>query len=189
MRLVLEISGTHDELSLYQSEIQNLFAAHGVPDSYSIHVDKSAGKKRPAPVEATVADVTEEVEASVPMIKVPRTEPVKGGKKGKGEGKGVKGKGKGKGAKGKGKGKGKGKAAKETSDEAQPRYNGVIRKWNDKKNYFFVDCEALFPHFQCDVVVQKEELPAGATVGTPITFIAMESPELRNPVAQEVLLA
>eukprot|EP00397_Hematodinium_sp_SG-2012_P063502 GEMP01087819.1.p1 GENE.GEMP01087819.1~~GEMP01087819.1.p1 ORF type:complete len:188 (+),score=57.96 GEMP01087819.1:29-592(+) len=187
MRLVLEITASHDDLAVYQAEINNLFVTHGVPESYAVHISKRALKRsREEPGEdEDVEEVDEVIAADVdedePTAKVARVENGKGGKKGKD----AKGKGKGtKGAKGT-----KGKGAKGGKGSKQPRYSGTIRKFNSTRGYYFVACPELQAHFGCDVVLQKGDVPAGADVGTEISFIAMESDELRNPVAQQARLA
>eukprot|EP00397_Hematodinium_sp_SG-2012_P062945 GEMP01085921.1.p1 GENE.GEMP01085921.1~~GEMP01085921.1.p1 ORF type:complete len:196 (+),score=53.11 GEMP01085921.1:59-589(+) len=175
MRLLLKIDGSHEELANYQSEINSVFSALGVPDSYSVHIDKRGSDKR---------ERVEDDEAR----------PAKNRRgKGKGQhnpdeenetiGTGEKKQGKG------GKKGHNGKGARRGRTSAQPRYSGTIRKWNETRNYYFVQCDELKPHFNCDVVVQKPDVPAGADIGTEITFIAMQAEGTRNPVAQEVRLA
>jgi len=77
----------------------------------------------------------------------------------------------------------------DADDGDQQRYEGIIRRWNDRKQYYFVQCDQLQEHFNCDVVVQKDDLPEGASIGSKITFAAMESDELKNPVGIDVEVA
>lgn len=286
----MEISGTHDDLINYQREINDLFSAHGIPDVYSIHIDKNEVAK-PKPVAApivpakrvrdenprstfanarlnpvprkqpeveaepvvedeeedeeeyiefagegdneNVEDAEEDDEEDIFVGKPPqksarvdeasrrppfqrpeRVDEGKNGKKGKDGKKGGKGstpfereqtkpggkphskdtnhskdnnnKGGKKGGKAQAKGNVPEPPQSDADDGDQQRYEGVIRKWNDRKQYFFVSCEQLQEHFNCDVVVQKDDLPEGASIGSKITFAAMESDELKNPVGIDV---
>eukprot|EP00397_Hematodinium_sp_SG-2012_P065905 GEMP01097126.1.p1 GENE.GEMP01097126.1~~GEMP01097126.1.p1 ORF type:complete len:190 (+),score=54.54 GEMP01097126.1:55-570(+) len=167
MQLELQVRGTHDDLLVYHSEINNMFTTHGAPANYAVSISRRPAKRLrdddPAVDGEAKLTVKEEAdEDGGPKMKKRKT---------------------------KGKGKGKSGKRQRGKNNGAPRYSGVIVKWNQSKNYWYVDCPELKEHFDCSVILQKSDVPRGAQQGSTISFIAMEAEGVRNPVAQEARLA
>lgn len=75
-----------------------------------------------------------------------------------------------------------------SAGQPKQRFHGVIRKYNPRRGYFFVECSEISDKYKVDPVMWKDDAPKGAAEGSTIQFTAWEDSNLRNPVIQEVRL-
>eukprot|EP00397_Hematodinium_sp_SG-2012_P056751 GEMP01070339.1.p1 GENE.GEMP01070339.1~~GEMP01070339.1.p1 ORF type:complete len:177 (-),score=51.77 GEMP01070339.1:643-1173(-) len=166
-RLSVIIQGTKEELEIWQTNLTDGLQALGAKVKSSISAGKDAKGR---------------------------------GKRGKLH---IRGKGKGPGGDkktstaGKGNIKGKGQSQEAFGPPPQrggkkrhakeQRFKGVVKGFNEKRGYFFVDCPDIFGTYQCDVVLLAGDC-AKAQAGSTIEFAAVEAEGYKNPVAQRVRL-
>lgn len=203
-KLVIEVRGDFDSLEMYESEIKQLFSSLGHPEHFSMRMETgkammgTGGKLlKKGGLNKAVGGKKLLKKGGKPQAELPGQVKKMGLKQKK-----MKGKGKGKGGKGKapeagaapqqqqgGKNFNRKQRRQQQNNNGEQRFTGQIAKFNGKKGYYYVKCDALAEHFSCDVIAQKEELPAGAKEGSTINFVAMEAETMRNPIAMKIRMA
>eukprot|EP00397_Hematodinium_sp_SG-2012_P024479 GEMP01025500.1.p1 GENE.GEMP01025500.1~~GEMP01025500.1.p1 ORF type:complete len:167 (+),score=27.99 GEMP01025500.1:1-501(+) len=83
-------------------------------------------------------------------------------------------------------GKAAGKGGRRGKGFRLPRYTGILKRFNPQLGGFMISSPELRALYQCDVVVNREELPPDSYSGVKLSFVACEEESVKNPVAHQL---